>query len=198
MSSHGAGPVASHEGAAGRAREPHAPRPASADAIVVLGCRVSPSGRLTSTLAGRAEAASAAYLAGLAPRVVASGGRRWGSAIEALALRGAMIAKGVPESAIVTELWSLTTYENAVFTAALLHKIGARSAVIVSCAWHLPRAMESFQAAGVEVTPWARPSSPGLYDRCAERFRRAYDGLAMRRTSVLRESARTFFEDARR
>lgn len=173
-------------------------RRATADAIVVLGCRVSPSGRVTATLAGRAEAASAAYLAGLAPRVVASGGRRWGSTVEALALREAMIARGVPEGAIVTELWSLTTYENAVFSAALLGHMGARSAVIVSCEWHLPRALESFRAAGIEATPWARPSSPGLYDRCAERFRRAYDGLAMRRTSVLRESARTFFEDARR
>lgn len=169
-----------------------------ADAIVVLGCRVSPSGRVTTTLAGRAEAAAAAYHAGIAPRVVASGGRRWGSSVEALALRDAMIGRGVPESAIVTELWSLTTYENAVFSAALLRSLGATSAVVVSCEWHLPRAIESFVAAGVDARPWARASSPGLYDRYAERFRRAYDGLAMRRTSLLRESARTFFEDARR
>ena len=177
---------------------PPAPDAEQADAIVVLGCRVSPSGRVTSTLAGRAEAASSAFLSGVAARVVASGGRRWGSSVEALALREALIVRGVPDAAIVTELWSLTTYENAVFSAALLRRLGARRAVVVSCEWPLPRAIESFRAAGIDATPWARPSSPGLYDRCAERFRRAYDGLAMRRTSVLRESARHFFEDARR
>jgi uncharacterized SAM-binding protein YcdF (DUF218 family) len=169
-----------------------------ADAIVVLGCRVSASGRLTTAAAGRAETAAEAFQAGAAPRIVTSGGRRWGATTEALALQQALVARGVPREAIHAELWSLTTYENAVFSAAMLRKLGARSAVIVSCAWHLPRALRSFRAAGLEVTAWPRPGTPGLYDRCAEAFRRVYDDLAIRRTTVLRGSADSFFEDAGR
>lgn len=165
----------------------------SADAIVVLGCRVLPSGQLTTAAEGRASAAAAAYRAGVAPCVIASGGRRWGAQIEALALRDAMVTHGVPASAIVAELWSLTTYENAVFTAALLRKTGARNAVVVTCEWHVPRALMSFRAAGIEASAWPRASRAGFYDRCAEGFRRAYDARALRRTSVLAGSADSFF-----
>ena len=118
--------------------------------------------------------------------------------MEALALQRALIARGVPREAILAELWSLTTYENAVFSAAMLRKLGARSAVSVSCTWHLPRALQSFRTAGLEVTAWQRPGRAGLYDRCAEALRGAYDGLAIRSTAVLRGSADTFFEDAGR
>lgn len=169
-----------------------------ADAIVVLGCRVAASGRLTRSAEGRAEAAAEAFHAGVAPRVVASGGRRWGAAVEALALAGSLRDRGVPAGAILVELWSLTTYENAVFSASMLRRLGARSAAIVSCAWHLPRALQSFTGAGIEAFAWPRRATPGLYDRVAERFRRAYDGLAMSRTGVLRASADTFYEDAGR
>ena len=169
-----------------------------ADAIVVLGCRVAASGRLTTAAAGRAEAAAEAFRAGVAPRIVASGGRRWGAAVEALAIAEALALRGVPKEAILVEMWSLTTYENAVFSAAMLRKLHARSAAIVSCSWHVPRALQSFRAAGVEALAWPRDRAPGLYDRVAERFRRAYDGLAMKSTGVLRGSADTFYEDADR
>jgi uncharacterized SAM-binding protein YcdF (DUF218 family) len=170
--------------------------PMRADVIVVLGCRVLPSGRLTTAAEGRAAAAVAAYRAGLAPRVIASGGRRWGAWTEALALRDAMVEGGVPASAILAELWSLTTHENAVFTAALLRKLGARRALVVTCEWHVPRALMSFRAAGVEARAWPRRSQPGVYDRAAERFRRAFDALALRRPSLLATSADTFFDTA--
>src|SRR5215212_11030773 len=106
--------------------------------IVVLGCRILASGRLTTSAEGRAGAAASAYRAGAAPRIIASGGRRWGSQIEAVALKRAMVEHGVPEGAILTELFSLTTYENAVFSAALLRSIGAPSAVVVTSEWHMP------------------------------------------------------------
>src|SRR5262245_15980530 len=56
--------------------------PDRADAIVVLGCRVMPSGRPTTAAARRARTAAEAYFRGVAAHVVASGGRRWGGQIE--------------------------------------------------------------------------------------------------------------------
>ncbi len=124
-----------------------------ADAIVVLGCRIGPSGRPGLPAARRAATGASAYLAGVAPRIVVSGGRRWGSQIEARALGRAMVSAGVPAGAVVEELCSLSTFENAIFSAAVLAELGARRAAVVTCPWHMARALQSFRAAGVEALP---------------------------------------------
>lgn len=124
-----------------------------ADAIVVLGCRIAPSGRPAPPAARRAATAASAFLAGVAPRIVASGGRRWGAQIEARALRRALVRAGVPASAVVEELCSLSTYENAIFSASMLERLGARRAAVVTCPWHMARALQSFRAAGVDAIP---------------------------------------------
>jgi len=130
-----------------------------AEAIVVLGCRVLPSGRPTTAAARRAARAAQAYLEGVAPHIIASGGRRWGGAIEAEALRKELVRAGVPEGAVTRELWSLTTHENAVFSAELLRRRGLSRVAVVTCAWHAPRALADFRATGLDA--WALPS-PGV------------------------------------
>jgi uncharacterized SAM-binding protein YcdF (DUF218 family) len=165
-----------------------------ADAIVVLGCRVLPSGTLTSVAARRAEAAANAYLAGTAPLVVASGGRRWGAQIEARAIGAALLRAGVPAEAIALELWSLTTFENAIYSAALLRRLGAARAAIVTCAWHMPRAIQNFAAAGVEAFPLPVESPPAsslqrFYRRGHELVCERLDARRMRQARVLIESA---------
>jgi len=129
--------------------DPSAHPEGTVDAIVVLGCRVHASGRATGAAARRAAAAAAAYGRGVAPRVVASGGRRWGEQIEARVLRERLVDAGVPERAIVLEMCSLSTRENALFVSALLRGSGARSVAIVTCPWHMPRALANFEQAGV-------------------------------------------------
>ncbi|MDI3282905.1 YdcF family protein [Polyangium sp. 15x6] len=130
--------------------------PDRADAIVVLGCRVLPSGRLTTAAARRAAKAAEAYQAGVAPHIVTSGGRRWGAQIEAEALRRALVRAGVPEEAVTTELWSLTTHENAAFSAEILRRREARRVLVVTCAWHVERAIQNFRRVGVDA--WPLPS----------------------------------------
>ena len=168
-----------------------------ADAIVVLGCRIGPSGRPAAAAARRAATGASAYLAGVAPRVVVSGGRRWGSHIEARALGHAVTRAGVPAGAVVEELCSLSTHENAVFSAAILAGLGARRAAVVTCPWHMARALESFRAAGVDVLPvptgvteipWARR----IYLEAHERVCTALDARAMRRSDLLAEAAARF------
>jgi uncharacterized SAM-binding protein YcdF (DUF218 family) len=87
--------------------------------------------------------------------VVVSGGRRWGEAVEADAMACELVARGVPSRAIVRERCSLSTRENARFTAEVLARRGTRAATLVTCSWHLPRAVALFAGAGVEVEPVA-------------------------------------------
>lgn len=130
------------------------------DAIVVLGCRFGEDGVPSEAAARRVARAAQAFGAQVAPRVVCSGGRRWGPVVEAVALREALVALGVPRSSAILELASLTTSENARFTAELLAPQGFSSVAVVTCDWHLPRAQQSFRAFGFQVHPLPAPSPP--------------------------------------
>src|SRR5262245_51132684 len=87
------------------------PAPGTCDVIVVLGCRVVPSGALSRLARQRTLTAARAWLDRVAPAVLASGGRRWGSHVEARRMKRELVAAGVPEGAIVEELCSLSTCE---------------------------------------------------------------------------------------
>ncbi len=57
---------------------------------------------------------------------------------------------GVPESVIVLEEQSRTTYENALYTKA---RLGAARILLVTAAYHMPRAVGLFEKQGFVVTP---------------------------------------------
>lgn len=122
-----------------------------ADAIVLLGCRIEPGGRPGPAARRRAARAAAAFHDGVAAWILASGGRRWHGVPEALALRDELARLGVPAGAVALELCSLSTFENARYSAPLLHERGARRVAVVTCDWHLPRALRSFDHAGVDA-----------------------------------------------
>ena len=63
--------------------------------------------------------------------------------------------RGVPERAIVRERCSLSTRENARFTAEVLTRRGADRAALVTCPWHMARAVAFFSHAGLAVEPVA-------------------------------------------
>src|SRR5688572_1997964 len=116
--------------------------------------------------ADRATAGDAAQPPGL---IVVSGGRRWGRTVEAVAMAEALVARGVMRERIVLELLSLSTVENARFSAELLRAAGVRRAAIVTCDWHVQRALRSFEAFGIEAVAW--PATSPAVERWA-RLRR--------------------------
>ena len=157
------------------------PEPPPLAAIVVLGCRVrlDREGRLEDGPLLRRLASAARLYAergGPATTVIVSGGRRWGSAIEADVMAGYLTGAGVPNSLIVRERCSLSTRDNARFTAAALARRGTNRAALVTCEWHLPRAARHFALAGVVTEPVAaetpragRLAASALWRRARER-----------------------------
>lgn len=90
-------------------------------------------------------------------RVVFSGGDGgllYVSEPEAAAARRLFEALGVEPSRLLFEAGSRNTYENAAFTRELLLRQSPGRWLLVTSAFHMPRAMALFRAAGVEVLPW--------------------------------------------
>jgi uncharacterized SAM-binding protein YcdF (DUF218 family) len=115
-------------------------------AVCVLGCRAG-----SAALARRTRAGRDAFLEYAADLVVACGGRAWDGRVEADEIARMLKDGGIPESAIVRERCSLDTRDNARFAAELLARRGVTDVLVVTCAWHLPRAKRLFERAGLSV-----------------------------------------------
>jgi len=73
---------------------------------------------------------------------------------EAAMARAFFDSLGVPASQVLYEEASRSTYENAVLSAALPGVDKARPWLLLTSAWHMPRAVATFRAAGWNVTPY--------------------------------------------
>ena len=131
------------------------------DAIVLLDGGTQPISKyrvypgLGST-SDRVWHAARLYHAGKSPLIVASGGNVWNRPdmqSGADAMRTLLEALGVPNTAILVEESSRTTHENAVFTAKLAAERGIKRVLLVTDAWHMPRAEATFRRVGLEVVP---------------------------------------------
>jgi len=112
------------------------------------------------------------YRAGKAPLILISGGQvpMFGMSIEteAEAARSVLEEWGVPESAILVETRSKNTVENGTFSRDLLASRGIHRVLLVTSAYHMPRAVAAFRKAGLEVSPsptdyltgWPEPDLP--------------------------------------
>lgn len=128
------------------------------EGIVVLGggLNAGPPGWVYPDLGSASDRfwhAARIYHAGKAPLIVVSGGVvQWskGRRPEAEAVRDFLMALGVPEQAIRLESRSRNTRENALYTAELLQEEGIERVFLVTSALHMPRALATFRAAGLD------------------------------------------------
>lgn len=142
------------------AQEPAAGLP-QADVVVVLGGAMHPAyaqGAYPNlgAAADRVWHGARIFHAGRAPRVLVSGGNLpWlgGAQSEAAAMRDFLVDLGVPAEAVLLEERSRNTYENAVYTGEILAAEGIGTVLLVTSALHMPRALATFHAAGVDAIP---------------------------------------------
>ncbi len=131
----------------------------AADAIIVLGGGVdlpaSPRrGPEFNGSGDRLLEGARLYRAGRAPVVLLSGGNVFnqidmkGESTYAAELVAML---GVDPAAVVVEADSRTTFENAVQCRRYLRKKGIRRVLLVTSASHMPRAVATFDSAGIDV-----------------------------------------------
>jgi cyclophilin family peptidyl-prolyl cis-trans isomerase/uncharacterized SAM-binding protein YcdF (DUF218 family) len=132
-------------------------RAVSFDVLIVLGCRV-PNGELSHAALRRVERAAQAYRDEGATLVIACGGKSWDYFKECEVFARELTARGVAVEHVVQERESLTTLGNARGVARLLHGKPVGRLGLVTCDWHMPRALRLFQHWGLVAIPVPAPS----------------------------------------
>lgn len=131
------------------------------DVIVVLGAGaasgtpdINGEGNLFGHAANRLLTAARLYRETGIP-ILLSGGQVFAdSGNEANIGKRQLIGLGIPEEDILTENQSLNTEQNAVNTAAVMKENGLSRPVLVTSGFHMARAMQQFEHAGLTPQPY--------------------------------------------
>jgi len=90
------------------------------------------------------------------PVLVSGGSLRAGHVSESILMRQAL-----EQQFGIAVQWNedraRTTWENAVFSAAILQPAGVKTVLLVTQAWHMPRAVWAFERAGLRALAWPAP-----------------------------------------
>lgn len=137
--------------------------PTASDAIIVLGAKLignSPS----TMLRLRLEEALRLHQAGYAPMIIVSGAQGADeNTSEASAMRSYLIAHGIDSQSIIIEDQSYSTYQNLANCHTLMQNYGFNSAIIVSNASHMRRALKLAHDLGIKASGSAAPMANNPY-----------------------------------
>lgn len=120
---------------------------------IVFGAGLTRDGYPTAILRDRVETAAQLYFAGKVQKLLMSGDNRFDNYNEPGAMSDYAVSLGVPENAIVLDYAGRRTYDTCYRAKAIF---GLDSALLVTQAFHLPRALFlcnalGLKAAGVEA-----------------------------------------------
>jgi uncharacterized SAM-binding protein YcdF (DUF218 family) len=134
----------------------------ASDVVVVLGGQVAnshagPDNPAIGAAGDRLVKAYFLWHAGKAKMILISGGNLpWQPAAKPESELAAQILErlGVPSDLILVETHSQNTRENALYSASIWRAHGFQSGLLLTSAFHMSRALATFRAAGLNVTPW--------------------------------------------
>ncbi len=145
------------------------------DYILVLGCRVYADGTPSAMLYDRVSVGAALYEAGVCDRILMSGDSRSPYYDEVSAMVDTGVSLGVPQEAILTDRYGLSTYDSI---ARMLALYQGKRVVIVTQEYHLYRALYVAEKLGVDaygVSADLRPYSKQLSRELREVLARCKD-----------------------
>ena len=118
------------------------------DVAIVFGAGLKPDGTPSTILADRVDAAASLYKQGKVARLIMTGDESSSSHPEVSSMRAYAIKRGVPSGAITRDQAGLRTYDSC-WRAA--HVFGVKKATLVTQGYHLPRAIYTCTAFGIET-----------------------------------------------
>jgi SanA protein len=139
----------------------------SRDVALVLGASVFRSGKPSPVVEARLRAAFKLLESGKVQRILVSGARK-GDYDEADAMRSWLVHEGVPAAQIAVDPGGLRTLDSVVRAGGFF---GARSLVVCTQAFHLPRAVFLARRAGIDAVGLkvgANLADTGAYDLARE------------------------------
>jgi vancomycin permeability regulator SanA len=125
------------------------------DVAVVLGTKVERDGEPSLALQARLGEALTLYRRGLFPLVMVSGAHGREGFDEGTVMKRWLVARGVPEAAVIADNEGVNTWATAKNAAALMRARRLRSAMIVSQYYHTPRSRLAFEKNGITALCWA-------------------------------------------
>lgn len=136
--------------------------PRAADAVIVLGAAVEPPDRPGPAMRRRVSHGVRVLNEREVDTLVLSGGKGGVTAAEADVMWRLARELGVPDQRIVLETRSRNTFENAIYCGRIMMERGWASAIVVTDAWHMRRALFVFRRLGLPAVgaPVTRP--PGV------------------------------------
>jgi len=120
----------------------------SSPTAIVLGAGYSPGGRLSSALADRMDTAIDLYEAGRVNKLLLTGDNRFVDYNEPAAMAAYAEALGVPPEDLVLDYAGRRTYDSCYRAVAIF---GVERAILVTQAFHLPRALYTCERLGLEA-----------------------------------------------
>lgn len=127
---------------------------------VVLGALVRPDGQPSDALVDRVQVAVGLLREGRVERLVLTGGSPDSRPTEAAVMAQVARQLGARDEQLVLETASRSTFDNARHCAALLHADADGEVLLVTCDFHVARAVAQFRAHSLTV--WAVPSPRAL------------------------------------
>lgn len=138
-------------------------KPEHSDVIIVLGAKLIGSDPSTM-LRLRLDEAIRLFQEGYAPTIIVSGAKGYDEDIsEALSMRDYLVKHGIASQDILIEDGSYSTYQNLSNCQTIMKNYGFTSAVIVSNASHMRRALKLAQDLGIQSSGAAAPMANNLY-----------------------------------
>ena len=119
-----------------------------ADCILVLGAGLQPDGSPSLMLAERIRTGVDLYHAGAAPKLLMSGDHSRPDHDEVNAMKDAAMALGAPSEDIFMDHAGFATYDSLYRAGAVF---GAKRVIVVTQAYHLPRALWIARRLGLEA-----------------------------------------------